>query len=147
MNTLPSERAAVIGTIDPASVAAGTVTTDYADLSKFESVMFVILTGSLGASATVDASVVQATDSAGTGSKALASAKAITQLVKASNDNNQVIVNLRAEDLDMNNNFDHAALSVTVATAASILGVLVIGMNPRYAPASDNDLATVVEIV
>lgn len=151
MNTntcLPSEVCAVLGGIDPDAYAASTVVTDYADMSKFESVMFVLEVGDIVATGTVDAVVHQATDSSGTGAKVLTSSKAITQLTQAGSDSNkQVVVNVRAEDLDLANGFDFCALSVTMGTAGADLSCLVLGFNPHYLPASDNDIASVDEIV
>lgn len=147
-NLLPSEVAAILATIDPDVTVASTVVSDYCDMSKYESLMIIVMTGTLGASATVDAVVKQATDSSGTGAKNLTTSKAITQLTQAGSDSDkQVIINVRAEELDMANNFDHLAISVTVGTATSDIGALILGFNPRYAPASDNDLASVDEIV
>lgn len=147
-NVLPSEAVAVLGTLDPEAMGASTVVTDYADIGLFESVMFVVMVGEMAGTSTVDAVVKQATTSAGAGAKNLTTSKAITQLTQAGTDaDKQVIINVRAEDLDMANNFDFVALSVTVGAAASDMAVLVLGFNPRYAPASDNDLASVDEIV
>jgi len=36
---------------------------------------------------------------------------------------------------------------LTVATATSDVGAVILGLDPRYAPASDFDLASVDEIV
>lgn len=148
MNMLPSEAAAVVGTIDPDAYTASTVVTDYADMGKFESLMFVISVGTMAATSTLDAVIQQATDSAGTGAKNLTTSKAITQLTAAGTDSDkQVVINVRAEELDLANNFDFCALSVTTATAAVDYGVLVLGFNPRHLPASDNDIASVDEII
>ena len=147
-NMLPSEACAVLGTIDPDAIAAGTVVSDYVDLGKFERVMVVIMAGTLGTSATVDASILQATDSAGTGAKALSPAKAITQLTEAGTDSDkQVIINVQADELDISNDFDHIAVSVDIGTATSDFAAVIFGFNPRSMPASDNDLASVAEIV
>ena len=147
-NILPSEAAAVLATIDPEAQGAATVVTDYCNLGLFESVMFILLVGEMAATSTVDAVIKQATDASGTSAKNLTSSKAITQLTQAGTDSDkQVIINVRAEDLDLDNDFDHVALSVTVGTAASDIACVALGFNPRFAPASDNDLASVDEIV
>ena len=147
-NMLPSEACAILGTIDPDAYGAATTVSDYADMGSFESVMFILSVGTMATGAILDAVVQQATDSSGTGAKTLGTSKAITQLTEAGTDSDkQVIINVRAEDLDMDNDFTHVALSVTGATAASDYGVLVLGFNPRILPASDNDLASVAEIV
>lgn len=147
MNRLPSEKVAIGGVIDPDATAASTVVSDYMSMADFESAMAIVMAGTLGTSATVDAKLVQATDSAGTGSKDI-TGKAITQLTEAGTDSDkQAIINCRAEELDVANSFTHVALSITVAAATSDVGGILLGLNARNEPASDNDLASVDEIV
>lgn len=152
MNPLPSEKIAVLGTIDPDAYAGSPDTTevsDYVDIGLAESIQFILLVGDIGSGATIDAVVQQATDSAGTGAKALSPSKTITQLTQAGGDSNkQVVINVRGEELDLDNNFDHVAVSVTITgSAGSDFGALVLGHNVRYNPASDNDISSVDEIV
>ena len=149
MNPLPSEAVAVLGTIDPDVYTVATYVSDYCSMEKFESIMVTIMAGTLGANATIDAVIKQATTNGGAGAKNLTTSKAITQMTQAGTDQSdtQAVINVRAEDLDMANGFDHIAISVAVGTATSDMGALVVGLNPRYAPASDNDIASVGEIV
>lgn len=145
--SLPSENVAVLATIDPDANAAGALTSDWADMSKFESVMAVIMVGALGTSATIDAKIQQATDSSGTGAKDI-TGKSITQLTDAGTDSDkQAIINCRAEELDIDNSFTHVAIVMTTAVATSDSAALLIGTNAKTLPASDNDLASVDEIV
>ena len=132
--------------VDPDANAAGAITTAYVDMSKFRSAMAIILVGTLGTAATVDAKLVQATDSGGTGSKDI-TGKAITQLVKASNDDDQAIINVRSEELDVTNSFDFVALTYTTGTATSDGSAVLLGLDAVHGPASDNNLASVQEIV
>ena len=141
-----ADRSAILATIDPASTAASTVLTAWVSLAKFHSIAAILQTGALGASATVDAKLRQATDSSGTSAKDI-TGKSITQLVKASHDNKQVIIEAKGEELDVANGFTHVALSVTVGTAASLIAAVLLGCNGRYGPASDFDDADVVQIV
>lgn len=146
-NAIPSERAAVLGVIDPDANAAGALTSDWGDLTLFESAMAIVMAGTLGASATLDAKLQQATDSSGTGAKDI-TGKSITQLTQAGTDSDkQAIINVRAEELDLDNGFTHVAIVMTTATATSDSGAILLGFNPRSGPASDNDLASVDEIV
>lgn len=145
MNPLPSENAAILAVTVPDSRTAGTVRSGDADMSKFESAMIIITVGEMAATSTLDAVVHQA-DSAGANDKVLGTTKAITQLT-ATDDNKQVVINVRAEEMDMANNFSNLNLNVTVANAAVDYGVVILGFNPRYAPASDNDVSTVDEII
>lgn len=147
MPAKPSEMAALLGTLDPVSQSAATVVSDWVDAGKFQKIMAILAVGAMGASGTIDAKLRQATDSSGTGAKDISNTT-ITQLTKAgSDDNKQVIINVDASELDVANGFNYVALSVTVATAASLLAAILLGFNPRYLPASDNDLASVDEIV
>jgi len=147
MKTLnPSELAAVVGVIDPDANGAATYTTGWIDMATFQSLMAIVMAGTLGASATIDAKFEQAIDSSGTDAKDVAGSD-ITQLVKATDDDKQAVIELNAEDLDLANSFTHVRLSMTVGTATSDCGAVVLGMSPRYAPASDNDAASVAEIV
>lgn len=144
-NILPSDRVRLMGVVDPDANAAATYTTDWVSLADFNSVMAVVFAGDLGASATIDAKLEQATDSSGTGAKDVTS-KAITQLTKAgSDDNKQAIINCRSEELDVANSFTHVRLSVTVGTATSDCSAAIFGLDARYEPVAD--ATTVDEIV
>uniref|UniRef100_UPI0035B1C30C hypothetical protein n=1 Tax=Accumulibacter sp. TaxID=2053492 RepID=UPI0035B1C30C len=116
-NAKGSEQMSILATIDPASQAAGTVTTAWVSAANFHAFLALVETGLLGAAATVDAKIQQARDATGTGAKDV-SGKAIRQIVKASGDNKQVLINLRPENLDSNNGFAFLRLSLTVEVAA-----------------------------
>ena len=147
MNLLPSQRAAVAGVIDPDAYTAGPVTSAWIAMKTFQAIQAIVMAGTLGASATLDAKLEQATDSAGAGVKDI-TGKAITQLTQAGTDSDkQAVINCRAEELDVANDFDYVRLSMTIAVATSDAGGIVLGHDPRYAPASDNDLSSVDEIV
>lgn len=147
-NANPSARVAVVGAIDPDAYAASTQTTGWIDAKKFHSFMAIIMAGTLGASATLDAKIEQASDGSGTGAKDVAGL-AITQLTQAGTDSDkQAVINIDPHaDLDRTNGFDFFRLSMTVATAASDAGGIVLGLNPRYGAANASDATTVDEIV
>ncbi len=145
-NQKPSESIAVLGTYDAASVGASTVTTGWISAATFKAFLVLVATGVLGAAATVDAKLQQATDSSGTGAKDI-TGKAITQIVKATGDNKQALINLRSEELDVNGGFGYFRLSITVGTAASIVGATIQGFFPDLAPASAFNQAAVVQVV
>lgn len=143
----PSQVAAIVGMIDPDVYTAGTYTTGWISLADFQSLQAIVMAGTLGASATLDAKLEQATNGSGAGAKDLTGA-AITQLTKAGGDDDtQAIIECWAEDLDLVGGFTHVRLSMTVAVATSDAGAIVMGMNKRYLPASGGDLASVAEIV
>ena len=145
-NSKASEMLAVLATIDPATQAAGTVSTGWVSVANYLGFLALVQTGVLGTSATVDAKLQQALDSAGTGAKDI-SGKAITQIVKATGDNKQVLVNVKPEELDTVNGFGFMRVTVTVGVAASITSAQLLGVNPRYAPADVGNQAAVVQVI
>ena len=142
----PSAIAGVAGIIDPDAYAAGAYSTGWIDMSKFGGVLAIVMAGTLGASATLDGKLEQAKSAAGADAKDIAG-KAITLLVKATDDYKQAVINLRPDEMDVNAGFTHARLTITVGTAASDAGGIVLGLHPRYGTAADNDLASVAQIV
>lgn len=145
-NAKASEQVALIATIDPISQPTTTVTTGWIKADKFAEYLAILQTGVLGSSATVDAKLQQANTSGG-GSAKDVTGKSISQLVKASNDNNQVEINLRPQELDVSGGFAWFRLSVTVGTTPSQISAQVFGMGPRFAPASDSNQAGVVQVI
>lgn len=143
-NIKPSDRQTLAAVINPQSAGAGTVTSGWVSLENYDQIQALILTGTLGTSATVDAKLQQATDSSGTSAKDI-TGKAITQLVKASNDNDQAIINCRSDELDVANKFAFVQLSITVGTAASEVAGVVLGTDARFQPMTA--VATVVQTI
>lgn len=146
--TRPTDKIALVGAIDPDATAAGTVTTGWIAAKDFATFMAVVMAGTLGASATVDAKIEQATSAAGAGAKDV-TGKTITQITQAGTDQSdtQAIIEVCGEDLDVDNDFAFIRLSITVGTATSDVGGVVFGIDARYGPAADNDAASVGEIV
>lgn len=145
MRSRPSERVAVVGTIDPDANAAATFGTDIIDMSKFDSVMFVIMAGTLGSSAGVSFLVQEDTDS-GMSTPTTITGKSITELTDAGTDSDkQAIVNVRSDELSANHRYIRGVMTVSTATSDS--AVIALGLDPRHGPANDFDLASVDEIV
>ncbi len=145
-NSKASEMLAILATIDPASQAVGIVSTGWAAVANHLGFLALVQTGVLGTSATVDAKLQQALDSSGTGAKDIPG-KAITQIVKATGDNKQALVNVKPEELDTVNGFGFVRVTVTIGVAASITAAQLLGVNPRYAPADSQNQAAVVQVV
>lgn len=141
-----SEQLAVLATVDPVSQAAGSISTGWISASAFERFQAIVQTGLLGAAATVDAKLQQATDSIGTGVKDV-TGKTITQIVKATGDNKQAVIGIRANELDMSNSFSYFRLTITVGVAASLVGAVVQGGMAKNTPASALNQAAVVQVI
>lgn len=145
-NLNPTARAGIAAVINPAQAAVGVITTPWVDARTFFSLLAIIATGVLGAGATIDGLIEQATDNAGSNAKPVVGS-AIAQLTKAASDNKQVEINLRPEDLDKNGGFKFVRLSLNVGTAASFVSAVLIGLDPRYGAASANQSNTVAQAV
>jgi hypothetical protein len=145
-NSKASEMLAILATIDPASQSAGSATTGWVSVANHHGLLAVVQTGVLGTLATVDAKLQQATDSTGAGAKDVAG-RAITQIVKATGDNKQALINLKPDDLDTVNGFGFVRVALTVGVAASITGAQLLGVNPRFAPADVANQAAVVQVI
>jgi len=135
-NARMSEQLAVLDVINPVSQGVGTVNTTWVSAANFERMLATVITGVLGAAATVDFKLQQAQDSSGTGAKDVAN-KAITQIVKATGDNKIAMVDLRDDELDTTNGFSWVRGSLTVGAAASLVGAALQGGVARYAPPKD----------
>ena len=145
-NAKGSELFSVLATIDPASQAVGTVTTGWISAGNHHTLLALVQSGVLGTGATLDAKLQQATDASGTGAKDV-TGKAITQIVKASGDNKQALINLRPDDLDVTNGYSYVRLSLTVAVAASLTAAQLLGFNSRFAPGDASNQAAVAQVV
>lgn len=145
MNQKQTDSLALLTTVNPSSQVAGAATSAWFPVKNFHSFLALIATGVLGASATVDAKIQQAQDSTGTGAKDIAG-KAITQLVKASNDNSQAMINFKATDVDTANSFTHVALVITVGTATSITAGALFGCDSRYGPPVDSAASPAINL-
>lgn len=144
-NAKLNERFAIVATVDPGSKTAAAYNTDWVAMQDIRRVNFIVMTGTLGSSATVDFKLQEATDSSGT-SAADISGKSITQLTQAgTDDNKQATVEVNASELSTG--FTHVRGVLTVGTATSSVAVIALGGAVRFKPASDFDLSSVDEIV
>lgn len=140
INSLPSERFAVVALTAPASLGTGAVGTGYFDASLFKRYAAVIQTGVMGSSATLDGKWQQADDTSNGGLIDVPNG-AITQVVKASGDGKQVIANLNTDSLTKR----YVKFVSTWGTAASLGAVVILGFDAINDPASMANLATVVQ--
>lgn len=143
-NVKPSQRVTLLDRLVPVSQGAATVATGWKSMKEYESMLGFLSVGVLGAAATIDAKLRQATDGAGAGAKDI-TGKTITQLTKAgTDDNKEVLINLQSEDLDVEGGFSFVQLQVTVGVAASLIAAYLLGMDARYKP---THAASVDEVV
>ena len=152
LNAKPSEIAAIVGVIDPDAYSNAAYETGWIPIKDFHRFMAIIMAGTLGSSATIDAKFQHASSSGGAGAEDI-TGKAITQLTQAGTDSDkQIILNLMPEECVgaalsfKSGTATHIKLIVTVGVAASDMGALVLGFHPRLQATADLDLTTVDEI-
>ena len=142
-----SELVAAVAEIHPDAATAAAYTSDWAPLADFEVFLAILQVGTMATDSTVDFKLQVATDSSGTGAANLAG-KSITQLTEAGTDSDKIAeINVNATDIPITSAFTHIAMVMTVAVAASDSSAVLLGLLPKYAPASDNDVASVAEII
>lgn len=142
---LISESVVPIAVIQPQAITAGAtgVLTGAIDMANYEKVMAVLLTGTLGTSGTLDFHAEASTASGGT--YATISGKEITQLVKASNDNDLAIIEVTQADVAALGK-RYVKFNAIAGTANATSAVVVLGV-PRNYDADLVDSADIVEVV
>ena len=148
-NLTPTDQCALLAVIDPDAYNANTYTSPYVSVVNYRRLMAICSVGDMQSSSTVDFSVRQSQTAESSPATATTIAGAsITQLTKAgSDDNKQAIINLDVTALDIANGYDCAAIQLVVANAASDAAGYLFGFDPIYGTASDNDVASVDEII
>lgn len=141
-----SERLAVVATVDPDAYGTGGQNCDVIDMKLHQRVIFIVMLGDFVSTGKADFAVYG--DTASNGSFAtLITGKSITQLTQAgTDDNKQVVVEVTAEEVAAQG-FRYIRGTLTLTVAGADAGVVALAGDDRYQPASDNDLASVDEIV
>lgn len=129
----------------PADSETTAVTSGWVLMETNHRAVVIISIGDMVATATLDAALTQASDALGTGAKAIAG-KSITQLTQAGGDGNQVVmIELRAEELDVSGGFEYILLTITPAVAAVEFAAFILGTVVRYMPVSTTNVAEIVD--
>lgn len=125
-----AEETQVLDHIPPASYDTAQ-SSAWVSVAGHERVAAMIHVGAIATTGTLDAKLRVATDASGTGAVDL-SGKAITQLA---DDKDDVVLLIEAKADEMSS-YTHLQLVVTPATAASIVGAVVLGVSAHHAPVS-----------
>lgn len=132
--------------IHSASQSTAEKLTAAVDLAKFRQVMFIIDSGTLGASGTLDFQVKGSSASGGT--YTAIPNTAITQLVKATDDNKYAIVMVTADQVQaLGLGYTFVKGSLLPGTAAANAAVVVLGELARFEPTSSQNATTVAQTV
>lgn len=139
-----SEQIAVVGVIDPDQYTTGTFSSGWIDFKLWNRLLAVLLTGDMASSATLNGNFQEAKTSTGGSAQTLTSGTFNLTALSDTDDNKQVLVNIRQDALT--DQFTHVRFNLVVADGLSDAGVVILGEGKRL-PASNNDLSTVTEIV
>lgn len=146
MTSLPTERVAILATIDPDAYGTGTQTSDWVNVEEWGQLMAVVYSGIIVTSGKIDAQLRQATSSTGANTSTIAG-KAITQISTVAGNDKQCIITLKPEELNVAGGYSFVALKMTFTTAGADAGGAIYGLDCRHGPASDFDLSSVSQIV
>ena len=143
INTAAGEKLAVVGAINPATIANTEIFSTVVDMSKWHQLLGVAMLGNMAAE-TIDFKAYSC-NSDGSSSVAL---KSCTQLAAnaATNDNTQLVISMRAGDLLASGKQYVRFGLVTGGATGGPAAVLALGVDARYQPGSDGDLASVQQI-
>jgi hypothetical protein len=143
VNIAAGEKLAILGRINPQTVANTEVFTDVVDLSRFHQALGIALLGNMAAE-TIDFKCYTC-DSDGSNASAL---KAATQLAASAtaNDNAQVAINVRAEDLQATSKRYVKFGLVTGGATGGPAAAIALGVDARLDMASADNLASVKQV-
>lgn len=119
--------------LSPTVQAAGTARLGWVNMGSYNRVQCAVHVGGLGTAGTVDAVIQQATDTSGTGAKALATTKTATQITAS---NKGCIIDVKGPELDVNNNFNCISMLITVATSSAQIAGTILGEPESTPPAA-----------
>lgn len=154
MGLLGSDRVALIGRISPNALTAATYTSDVFDFSKYDRVFAALATGDVGNNGTVNVQAYAVATNANSGGTAI-TGKTFTASNFTGSGSGTAGGSYHEGVIEVDGLDAKAVLAtarygyftLTVGTATSDATLLIFGLDPKYAPASDNDLSTVLEIV
>ena len=116
--------------ISPQSTSTQVNGSAYVDVSGFARFVAKFNVGAIASTGTLTVQVRQATSAAGAGVKALIASAALAD----TGDDQDIWLEFKAEDLDVDGGFKFVRLEIVAATAASIVGAELLGFVSRFEP-------------
>lgn len=144
LQSLLSERLALIGRVAPQSASNQSITTDYlppSTLAQFSRILAVAQVGD-ASGATVTISLIAASDGSGTGAQALLTTGAMDT---AGGDNFDILLDFDLSKVQPDR--PYLALKFQVVGADCLIGGVVLGGDCRTEPASQHNASTVSEVL
>lgn len=143
VNIAAGEKLAILGRINPQTVANTELFTDVVDLSRFHQAIGIALLGNMAAE-TIDFKCYSC-DSDGSNATALKSATQLPSSATA-NDNAQVAISVRAEDLQASSKRYIKFGLVTGGATGGPAAAIALGVDGRFEMASADNLASVKQV-
>jgi hypothetical protein len=116
---------------------AGEVISSYVDAGMYTRFALVLHLGAIAATGTMLVRILQATSAAGANAKGIPTTAAQTKITSAlvtGDANGIVVIELTAEELDVDGGFHFLAVGYDVDTDTVAMGAVLWGIEPRYAP-------------
>jgi hypothetical protein len=118
----------------PAVKTPAAYTTAYVELANHQRVFYILITGTMVATSTVNLQIWQATDTGGTAAKVIVG-KAITALTQAGGDGDDIVgIEVRTEELDVDGGFAYVAAILTIGVANCAATLLPLFGCSNYPP-------------
>lgn len=149
-----SDRAALLGRVSPNALTAASYNTDVVDMRRWRRIIAVLLTGDVGNNGTVQVQLYANTANSTSGGTAISGKTFTASLFTGSGSGTAgasyhegIIEVTDAEVLAALANACYVYATLTIGAATSDATLILLGVDPRYAPGADYDLSTVQEIV
>jgi hypothetical protein len=141
-NVLASEKVAVVGVLNPVSVSTVQYT-GAIDMSKFYQALGISMVGVVG-----DGAVTLQVFPCNAAGNARGTALKTATYTEASGDheNMQIVMGVRAEELLDQATYNRYVQFGLTCAGTGVGAIVALGVDPKYGPASDDDLASVHEI-
>jgi hypothetical protein len=117
----------------------------YRHVGNHQRAALIVHVGDMGAGATVDLALLQASDAAGLTAKAI-SGKSITQLTQAGGDaGSTVVIEMRTEEMDVDGGFCYLGATLTVAGNVADIGIVALAGCSNYVPVPVTNWTEIVD--
>jgi hypothetical protein len=122
----------------------GTLDSNWVSLSTYHRAFLLFNLGDTGPGATCTVSLRQAQDTTGTGAKAI-TGKQLTQFTQPGDMDELCGIELRTEELDVNNDFDCVQVRVVITVSGVEMAYTLFGLEPRFAAVPTTNWTEIVD--
>ena len=140
-----SEAHVILAQHDPRVRQVATHVSGWVSMENYHRAVLHLKVGNMGNAATLDADIQQASDSTGTGAKAI-TGKSITQLTQAGgNGNDRVVIEFQSEELNVTAGFRWVRAQITIAGNTVFCDAHIKRFQAGHSPVSVAALTEVID--